>query len=225
WRGQRQEAPGYRPARVPPPRGRLPGPLSSGGRDDPGVACPQPARSLPLKDQQVSSWETPLKLQGYVPSVPWFPTIAVGTTIADRPPHRSVRAELPHTAPTLDVLRQIARQDMDAGYGVEESTVRRSVADGPIPVAAADYDGAKPAATACTDDPGIAATPRCYPAQRDSGNNLPRPVSATRPRRSPAHASSGAPPASTTAASPSSASPRFDALRQSDLSGSSHSSG
>src|ERR1035437_3074986 len=55
---------------------------------------------------------------------------AVGTTIADRPPHRSVRAELPHTAPTLDVLRQIARQDMDAGYGVEESTVRRSVADG-----------------------------------------------------------------------------------------------
>src|ERR1035437_9158595 len=150
---------------------------------------------------------------------------AVGTTIADRPPHRSVRAELPHTAPTLDVLRQIARQDMDAGYGVEESTVRRSVADGPTPVAAADYDGAKPAATACTDDPGIAATPRCYPAQRDSGNNLPRPVSATRPRRSPAHASSGATPASTTAASPSSASPRFDALRHSDLSGSSHSSG
>ena len=27
---------------------------------------------------------------------------AVGTIIADRPPHRSVRAELPHTAPTLD---------------------------------------------------------------------------------------------------------------------------
>jgi hypothetical protein len=150
---------------------------------------------------------------------------AVGTTIADRPPHRSVRAELPHTAPTLDVLRQIARQDMDAGYGVEESTVRRSVADGPIPVAAADYDGAKPAATACTDDPGIAATPRCYPAQRDNGNNLPRPVSATRPRRSPAHASSGATPASTTAASPSSASPRFAALRQNDPSGSPNGNG
>jgi len=28
--------------------------------------------------------------------------VAVGTTIAGRPPHRSVRAELPHTAPTLD---------------------------------------------------------------------------------------------------------------------------
>ena len=28
--------------------------------------------------------------------------VAVGTAIAGRPPHRSVRAELPHTAPTLD---------------------------------------------------------------------------------------------------------------------------
>src|SRR5580658_5717198 len=29
-------------------------------------------------------------------------SVAVGTAIADRPPHRSVRAALPHTAPTLD---------------------------------------------------------------------------------------------------------------------------
>jgi hypothetical protein len=28
--------------------------------------------------------------------------VAVGTVIADRPPQRSVRAELPHTAPPLD---------------------------------------------------------------------------------------------------------------------------
>jgi hypothetical protein len=26
--------------------------------------------------------------------------VAVGTALTDRPPHRSVRAELPHTAPT-----------------------------------------------------------------------------------------------------------------------------
>src|SRR3990172_5647826 len=38
-------------------------------------------------------------------------TIAVGTVIADRPPHRSVRAELPHTALTLDVDLQTARWD------------------------------------------------------------------------------------------------------------------
>src|ERR1039458_10576270 len=31
-----------------------------------------------------------------------FATVAVGTAIAGRPPHRSVRAELPHTAPALD---------------------------------------------------------------------------------------------------------------------------
>jgi hypothetical protein len=29
-------------------------------------------------------------------------SVAVGTAIAGRPPHRSVRAELPHTAPTSD---------------------------------------------------------------------------------------------------------------------------
>ena len=28
------------------------------------------------------------------------PLIAVGTPVTERPPHRSVRAELPHTAPT-----------------------------------------------------------------------------------------------------------------------------
>jgi hypothetical protein len=28
--------------------------------------------------------------------------VAVGMTITDHPPHRSVRAELPHTAPPLD---------------------------------------------------------------------------------------------------------------------------
>jgi len=31
-----------------------------------------------------------------------FPSVAVGTTIADRPPHRTVRAALPHTAATSE---------------------------------------------------------------------------------------------------------------------------
>ena len=48
-------------------------------------------------------------------SVPFFPFqekgIAVGTGIAARSPHRSVRAVLPHTALTLDDRRQIARSD------------------------------------------------------------------------------------------------------------------
>jgi hypothetical protein len=35
------------------------------------------------------------------------PVVAVGTTIADRPPHRTVRAALPHTAPTLEDWREV----------------------------------------------------------------------------------------------------------------------
>lgn len=41
--------------------------------------------------------------------------IAVGTIIADRLPHRSVRAELPHTVLTLDDDMQTSRSDMGGG--------------------------------------------------------------------------------------------------------------
>src|SRR5208282_5682453 len=33
--------------------------------------------------------------------------VAVGTTIADRPPHRTVRSAFPHTAPTLEGWREV----------------------------------------------------------------------------------------------------------------------
>src|SRR5947209_13421868 len=87
--------------------------------------------------------------------------VAVGTIITDRPPHRSVRAELPHTAPTLDVLRQSARWDMDAEFGAEESTFRMSVVVGPIPASASDFDGAMPAATAYKEVLCISSALRC----------------------------------------------------------------
>jgi hypothetical protein len=41
--------------------------------------------------------------------------VAVGTTITDRPPHQSVRAALPHTALNLDICRQSADRDKNAG--------------------------------------------------------------------------------------------------------------
>jgi hypothetical protein len=44
-------------------------------------------------------------------------SVAVGTAIADRPPHRSVRALLTHTAPTSDIWRQSERRGMDAPAG------------------------------------------------------------------------------------------------------------
>ena len=48
--------------------------------------------------------------------------VAVGTAISGRPPHRSVRAELPHTALTLDIWLQTAALDRDEErVGVEGS--------------------------------------------------------------------------------------------------------
>ena len=38
-----------------------------------------------------------------IPLSPVVKAIAVGTLVTGRPPHRTVRAGFPHTAPTLDV--------------------------------------------------------------------------------------------------------------------------
>jgi hypothetical protein len=50
-------------------------------------------------------------------------TIAVGMPVTGHPPHRSVRAALPHTALTLDAWRQSAHSEMDAGCAGWESSV------------------------------------------------------------------------------------------------------
>ena len=52
--------------------------------------------------------------------------IAVGTSLTGGPPHRSVRAELPHTAPTLDKDERIALRDKDAGFSDTEANVGRA---------------------------------------------------------------------------------------------------
>jgi transposase len=39
----------------------------------------------------------------------WLWRVAVGTRVAPSPPHRSVLAAFPHTAPTLGDWRRIAR--------------------------------------------------------------------------------------------------------------------
>ena len=46
-------------------------------------------------------------------------SVAVGTPVAQRPPHRSVRAELPHTAPTLGEWRRSAHKDANVKCGHE----------------------------------------------------------------------------------------------------------
>ena len=47
--------------------------------------------------------------------------------MADRPPHRSVRAELPHTALALDVDSQTAHGDQDASYPSVPLLVYRAI--------------------------------------------------------------------------------------------------
>ncbi len=47
---------------------------------------------------------------------------AIGPVLAGRPSHRSVRAELPHTALTLDSDDQTALPDRDAGFWVWEAS-------------------------------------------------------------------------------------------------------
>jgi len=44
--------------------------------------------------------------------------VAVGTPITRRPPHRSVRAELPHTAPTSGIWRKSVPLDMGVVSGL-----------------------------------------------------------------------------------------------------------
>src|SRR4051812_11531568 len=57
--------------------------------------------------------------------------VAVGTTVTRRPPHRSVRAELLHTAPTSDAWRRSAHLDADAGSWHLESIHRPSLGTAP----------------------------------------------------------------------------------------------
>jgi len=53
-------------------------------------------------------------------------SIAVGTVIADRPPHRPVRAELPHTVLTADVDTQTSRWDRGGGSSESVASVCRA---------------------------------------------------------------------------------------------------
>jgi len=52
--------------------------------------------------------------------------VAVGTEVTFCPPHRSVRAELPHTDPTSGVTHKSAPLDMGAYFGVVEQTAQQS---------------------------------------------------------------------------------------------------
>src|SRR5665213_3454988 len=70
-----------------------------------------------------------------------FATVAVGTAIAGRPPHRSPRAAFPHEAPILDEWRQSELWGMDGAHAVLEATDLPGAASLPNSDDASDYDG------------------------------------------------------------------------------------
>ena len=72
--------------------------------------------------------------------------VAVGTPVTRRPPHRSVRAELPHTAPTSGGWRGTASKDKDAGSGHGEASDRQKGRNG----SSRDDGGRSGGAEACT---------------------------------------------------------------------------
>jgi hypothetical protein len=79
--------------RVPPKHGRQPAPKIRELATDPNPSDSKPLEGFPYCDMVVAT--AVAAKAGYL--------FAVGTLIAERPPHRSVRAGFPHTAPTLGV--------------------------------------------------------------------------------------------------------------------------
>src|SRR6266436_1253944 len=65
--------------------------------------------------------------------------VAVGNALAGVPPRRSVRAELPHTAPTSGAWRRSVRSGTGAGPGPWESNDRRVDRTAPTSSGFADF--------------------------------------------------------------------------------------
>jgi len=54
-----------------------------------------------------------------------FSPVAVGTPVAQRPPHRSARAALPHAAPTADAWRRSVSRDTGEEFWVVGAIAQR----------------------------------------------------------------------------------------------------
>src|SRR5450432_1419977 len=137
--------------------------------------------------------------------------VAVGTVIAGRPPHRSVRALLTHTAPIFDEWHQSAHSDKDAGHADGAAIFRTNGSGFPTSAGAFDCDGVRRAATSGTDGTGKCPDWRDCPERRNTGNIRRRLASATRQSGQPAHAYVPAASAELPAISPGDVCPPFGA--------------
>ena len=136
-------------------------------------------------DNNGNVWTAPNATYSYTPhnlmatALAGGTTVAVGTTVTRRPPHRTVRAGLLHTAPALDAWRQTARSDeggeswhSESSVGPARETAPKSSDDvGPV----AEARGTKaegPGYGRRSDDP-------CCPAPRGSSTSPARPSATT----------------------------------------------
>jgi len=78
--------------------------------------------------------------------------VTVGNALTGVPPCRTVRAELPHTAPTSGAWRRSGRSDARAGPEPEETRSRRSARTAPTTVGASG-SGAEARAANCGPSP------------------------------------------------------------------------
>src|ERR1700689_3683060 len=119
-------------------------------------------------------------------------SVAVGMPVAQHPPHRSVRAEFPHTALILDEWRQIACRDRDAVHAVKTTSDQTVVRCAPIRYSASGCDGEACFATGVSADTERCSSPEDFPVQRGIDRNPARRSAAMSRFGSAARASGGA---------------------------------
>jgi hypothetical protein len=140
---------------------------------------PAPKIGTPHLTSRIQSFENAFKIHsGCLPNWPRPPLEVsywsrLGTTIADRPPHRSVRARLRIRL----LLRMngveavIGMRMQDAGCGVEESTGPSMGRDAPIGPARVGCDVPEYFSRVGKHGAGMNTTEASYQAPRGIGNN------------------------------------------------------
>src|SRR5260370_33359302 len=98
-------------------------------------------------------------------SLRFFGAALAAVLPAQRPPHRSVRAELLHTAPTSDTWRRSAGSDADAGSSHSESIDRLTARTAPKSSGLAGFADGEPAQLTSLGGP-LAGSPRWSPDSR-----------------------------------------------------------
>ena len=132
--------------------------------------------------------------------------VAVGTAVTRRPPHRSVHAAFPHTAPISDNWRQIDPRDTDGAHWAKARTASTTARNPPIADSSAGCAASTRDAIVAPLAVETSASPACCPARRGSCNTPPAPFAANVLAPRSARASAAAARLQSLVASPPSAS-------------------